>query len=326
MPKNHIANPREFMELAVETMQSSINENRTDKNSPSVGAVLVMPNGRVETACRGELSDGDHAEYTLLERKLASENLTGAMLFATLEPCAPGARSITKTSCAERIVGRRISKVWIGIEDPDPLIDCKGIRFLQDNGVEVEMFDRDLQEVIKRLNTGFIEDAEERAAHFDDEFLQGNLLELEQPILSASLDDINSEEIKRLIKKTDEFVFEYGTDEFIRTFSQLRYISKDSDNIHPTGFGMLLFGNNPQIFFPQAVIRATYRTAGRKEDIATFSGSLIKQAESSIKWFKDKVGKHGDRSSAERKEIYNYPVDVVRESINNALAHRSYDI
>ena len=108
-------NPRKYMELAVETMQNSMNENRIDKSSPLVGAALVFPDGRVETACRGELSDGDHAEYTLLERKLSTENLSGTTLFVTLEPCAPGARSKTKTSCAERIVNRRISKIWIGI-------------------------------------------------------------------------------------------------------------------------------------------------------------------------------------------------------------------
>ena len=125
---NHIINPREFMELAVETMQSSVSENRADKRSPQVGAVLIMADGRVEKACRGELSFGDHAEYTLLERKLVSDNLTGAVLFVTLEPCAPGARSSTKTSCAERIVNRRISKVWVGIEDPDPLVDSRGIQ------------------------------------------------------------------------------------------------------------------------------------------------------------------------------------------------------
>jgi len=133
--KNHIVNPRIYMEPAVETMQKSMNESRIDKSSPLVSAVLVFPDGRVETACRGELSDGDHAEYTLLERKLSTENLSGATLFAILEPCAPGARSETKTSCAERIVNRRISKVWIGIEYPDPQVDGKRFRYRMDNRI-----------------------------------------------------------------------------------------------------------------------------------------------------------------------------------------------
>jgi len=73
------------------------------------------------------LSIGDHAEFTLLERKNRSNKLDGAVLFSTLEPCAPGSRHDSKLSCAERIVLARIKEVWIGIVDPDPTVDRKGI-------------------------------------------------------------------------------------------------------------------------------------------------------------------------------------------------------
>jgi ATP-dependent DNA helicase RecG len=96
--------------------------------------------------------------------------------------------------------------------------------------------------------------------------------------------------------------------------------------MYPTGLGMLLFGKNPQVFYPNAVIRATIRTVDSTEDIATFAGSITKQAKDSHEWFKKVIGKHIDRSSAQRENIYKYPTNVVRESINNALAHRSYDI
>jgi len=43
----------------------------------------------------------------------------------------------------------RIKKVWIGLEDPDPTVDRKGIKYLQNNGIEVHMFDRDLQQIIE---------------------------------------------------------------------------------------------------------------------------------------------------------------------------------
>ena len=62
--------PRKLMEKAIEVMRRSVNEPRADKKaSPLVGAVLVKPDGTVETAFRGELREGDHAEYCLLERK-----------------------------------------------------------------------------------------------------------------------------------------------------------------------------------------------------------------------------------------------------------------
>jgi len=200
-----------FMELAIDTMLDSKPENRTDKTSPLVGAVLVTTNGRVEKACRGELSEGDHAEYTLLERKLDSDDLTGSALYVTLEPCAPGARSIHKTSCAERIVNRRIAKVWVGIEDPDPLVDRRGMQYLLDHGVEVELFDRELQDSIRLANMNFIKDAEERASKHDDKSLQEYMSQFEAPILSARLDDLDTEEIKEFIEYNEEFKFVYDS-------------------------------------------------------------------------------------------------------------------
>lgn len=100
----HKGNTRKMMELAIKVMRQSVGESRDDgKVSPLVGAVLLRADGRTETAYRGELHEGDHAEYTLLERKHRDARLDGAALFATLEPCAPGARKHPKLSCAERI-------------------------------------------------------------------------------------------------------------------------------------------------------------------------------------------------------------------------------
>jgi pyrimidine deaminase RibD-like protein len=93
------------MERALDVMRKSVPEPRADgKASPSVGVVLWKPDGMVETACKGELRGGDHAEYTLLQRKTRDSRRDGAVLFATLEPCAPGSRRHPKLGCAERIV------------------------------------------------------------------------------------------------------------------------------------------------------------------------------------------------------------------------------
>lgn len=101
-----------MMELAIEVMRKSIAEFRNDgKPNPKVGAVLVLKDGRVDSAFRGELRDGDHAEYALLERKNRHIALDGAVLYATLEPCAPGSRKHPKLGCAERIVLARIKEV-----------------------------------------------------------------------------------------------------------------------------------------------------------------------------------------------------------------------
>ena len=123
--------PRKMMEKAVEVMRQSVHGPRADgKASPLVGAVLVKPDGGIDTASRGELREGDHAEFTLLERKNRAVRLDGSVVFVTMEPCAPGARNHPKPSCAERIADARIEEIWVGIEDPDPAVDRKGIKYL----------------------------------------------------------------------------------------------------------------------------------------------------------------------------------------------------
>jgi len=316
---------RKYMVMAIEVMNKSIQEPRDDKVSPKVGALLIKPTGEVETAFRGELRHGDHAEFTLLERKNRSIPLDGSFLFATLEPCAPGARRHPKLSCAERIINARIKKVWIGIEDPDPTVDRKGIKYLIDNGIEVEMFDADLQEIIREANKQFIKEAEERAKNPQQEKPALILSPKEKAAPNAVLEDLSFDNIEKFLKMA-KLDFTVNTPEFNRIFSQLGLLEEKENSLVPTGLGMLLFGKRPQLLYPNALIRATYKTAGRSEEIHTAEGALVNQANEIINWYENHIGKHIDRSDAQRKTIYDFPKDVIRESLINAITHRDYDL
>ena len=64
MPSKPNFDPRKMMEKAIEVMRQSVQEFRADGTpSPLVGAVLIRPDGSIETAARGELREGNHAEF-----------------------------------------------------------------------------------------------------------------------------------------------------------------------------------------------------------------------------------------------------------------------
>jgi len=122
-----------YMNLAIAEAQKCYSESKDPK--PLVGAVLVRGNQILGRAYRGELAPGEHAEYTLLERKLADVNLDGSTLYTTLEPCT--SRNDPKVPCAHRIVERKISHVHIGMLDPNPHIRGQGYQVLREANVSV---------------------------------------------------------------------------------------------------------------------------------------------------------------------------------------------
>jgi len=319
---------RRLMEMAIEVMKQSVSEPRCDgKASPLVGAVIYKPDGAIETACRGELRHGDHAEYTLLERKNRDRRFDGSMLFTTLEPCAPGSRRHPKLACVERIVLARIQAVWVGIEDPDPAVDRKGIKFLQDSGVTVHMFDRDLQEVIRQENKDFIAQALERAAAVEEQKKPKtvSLSKLEHPVAAVAIRDLSREALERY-RTVAAIQDPVASGSFRRRLQQQGLLKDHAGKLAPTGFGLLLFGKQPRDRLPQAGFLGTIHYPNGEEETRDFDGPMVLIPGLVEDWLTDKLPSTIDRGRMRRQHTPALPFELIREAVVNALVHRDYEI
>jgi len=140
-----------FMRLAVDEARKSKSE--AGKISPKVGVVIVKDGVVVAQAHRGEVKLGEHAEYTALEKKVPEKVLAGATVYATLEPCTT--RNHPKIPCADRLIERKVAKVWMGMLDPDQRIQGEGVRRLQAARIPVQFFEHSLVEELEELNREF---------------------------------------------------------------------------------------------------------------------------------------------------------------------------
>lgn len=149
--KNVARSPRELMQLAVELASECVSEE--GRVSPKVGAVVARDGVVLASAYRGEMKPGEHAEYTLLERKLHDIDLEGATLYSTLEPCTH--RNHPKIACTDRVIARKLKRVVIGTLDPNARIRGLGELRMQDAGIEITRFEPDLVLQLRELNREF---------------------------------------------------------------------------------------------------------------------------------------------------------------------------
>lgn len=314
---------RELMQMTIDVMNKSINEPRLDgKVPPKVGALLLFPDGKIETAYRGELREGDHAEFTLLERKLSHKNLENCILFTTLEPCVK--RNDPKVPCCRRTTNARIKQVYVGIEDKDPTVDGKGIKHLEHHGVIVKMFDRDLQRTIETENEAFLKQALQRKKKSKEEDLSSPI---EKPIVNYDKSNFSNQALQKFIKESkldftikDETFFEY-----LAEFGAMEW-SESNNQFIPTGFGILLFGANPRAKFKNAVLKAHVTYGDNKIEPRDFSDALVLIPDQIEEWLKKVLPLSKDTSEFKRKDVPDFPINVLREAIVNALVHRDYEI
>lgn len=99
--------------------------------NPWVGCIIVK-DGTVIGRGHTQPPGGAHAEIMALEE--AGPAARGAVVYVTLEPCSHHGRT---PPCVKALIAAGVSRVVVGVTDPDPNVSGKGIAALRDAGIEV---------------------------------------------------------------------------------------------------------------------------------------------------------------------------------------------
>lgn len=134
-----------YMRLALREAQKGLG--RTSPN-PCVGAIIVKDD-RIIGRGYHKKAGTPHAEINAIRN--ATEDVAGATIYVTLEPCSHTGKT---PPCCEALVKAGFIRVVIGMQDPNPLVNGRGVAFLQRHGVVVVCGVH--EEPCRRLNDWFI--------------------------------------------------------------------------------------------------------------------------------------------------------------------------
>jgi diaminohydroxyphosphoribosylaminopyrimidine deaminase/5-amino-6-(5-phosphoribosylamino)uracil reductase len=141
MKKNH----EYFMRLA---MRLALKAKGKTYPNPMVGA-FVLKNGKIIGKGYHEKAGAAHAEIKALDE--AGPDAKAGTLYVTLEPCVHFGKT---PPCVDRIIQSGIKEVIVGMIDPNPLNNTRGINMLKQHKIKVSV--GFLEEELKKMNEVFM--------------------------------------------------------------------------------------------------------------------------------------------------------------------------
>ncbi len=101
--------------------------------NPMVGCVIVHNNKIIGEGWHEQFGQA-HAEVNAIKSVTDKGLLPESTIYVTLEPCSHFGKT---PPCANAIIDYKFKEVIVGITDPNPLVSGRGIKLLQDAGINV---------------------------------------------------------------------------------------------------------------------------------------------------------------------------------------------
>jgi len=132
--------------------------------------------------------------------------------------------------------------------------------------------------------------------------------------VEASMADIDLDAVREFAKMAR---LNYGEGEILKKLHLVR-------DGKITRAALLLFGKEPQDVFMNAVVRVGRFKDSEIVDSVDVGGNLFRQVESVMEAVKKHLNRRFVIEDVRRKEVWDYPLNALREGIINAIIHRDY--
>jgi diaminohydroxyphosphoribosylaminopyrimidine deaminase / 5-amino-6-(5-phosphoribosylamino)uracil reductase len=124
----------------------------TDPN-PRVGCLIVNAQGATLGEGHTQAAGQAHAEVMALRDAAArGHNVKGATAIVSLEPCSHHGRT---PPCCDALIDAGLNRVLVALEDPNPVVEGRGVQRLRDAGLDVQVIGGDFAAASRELNVGF---------------------------------------------------------------------------------------------------------------------------------------------------------------------------
>ncbi|MDO8996505.1 MAG: putative DNA binding domain-containing protein [Sediminibacterium sp.] len=149
----------------------------------------------------------------------------------------------------------------------------------------------------------------------------------------AKVSDISMVLVKNYLSKINSrLADQVGKISDKELLAQMELISGPNEHVFPRNVGLMMFADNPELFFPCTrveIIDFPDGDAGDFEEQDPISGPIPEQINRVLKFLKDKLVKEKvikPIDKAESTRIASYPYQAIEEILVNAFYHRDYHL
>ncbi len=149
----------------------------------------------------------------------------------------------------------------------------------------------------------------------------------QMPVYHASIEDLDEKKVRDFLANKKVPITSNITLETV--LCDYLFAVREHTKLYPTTAGILLFGKNPQYFFPQAYIVCTHfaHTTLTHTDVLVskdFTGTIMEQFYEAYDFVGRRLSHFYVVKGPRRIDTLELPIAALREVMINAIAHRNY--